>query len=138
MRLFFNPMNLLTILPETSLTPSRQKKVAPGMSGDRLSFMNMVTLAQEAQKDTGSHGGTDDSGDIRTHGMHQQVIARVELPAHSLRHSCAVRHCGDACVADERIDLPAVLEEQVPEFYEQHTAGCRDDELRQTKSENLH
>ena len=58
--------------------------------------------------------------------MHQQMVSRVSLAAGHLGHPRAVRHGGHSGIADERIDLPAFLEEQVDELHEEHSAGRGD------------
>jgi len=31
-------------------------------------------LGKESEEDTGSYGRTDDTADIRTHGVHEQIV----------------------------------------------------------------
>ena len=85
-------------------------------------------LSEEAEQDSSSDRRADDSCHIRSHGVHQKVVVRVELPAYDFGDTRAVWHGGHSCVADQWIDLPVALEEQVPDLHEQHSAGCGDHE----------
>jgi len=59
-----------------------------------FSFLTLILLfssliltqpsAQEGQHDAGGYGAADDTSHVRTHGMHQEVVARVGLLAHDL------------------------------------------------------
>ena len=93
-------------------------------------------LSQEAQQDTGRDGGADDTGYVRAHGMHEQVVVLVEFTADDLGYAGAVRYGGYASVADQRVDLASFAEEQVDELHEEHTCRRSDDEGEQTESED--
>ena len=69
--------------------------------------------------------------------MHEQVVARICFETHGFGYTGAVRHCGYACVADERVDLAALLAEEVHELYEEHSAGGGNHEGKQTQQEDL-
>ena len=94
-------------------------------------------LTEETEKDTSGHGGADNSRHIRPHGVHQQVVARVELAADNLGDPGAVGDGGHAGVADQRVDLPVSLQEQVPEFHEQDSDSRGYHEREKTEKENL-
>ena len=85
-------------------------------------------LPEETEEDSGGDGGADDSGDVRSHRVHQKVVVRVELPADDLGDTRAVRNGGHSGVAYERIDLAVTLQEDVPDLDEEYAAGCGDHE----------
>ena len=85
-----------------------------------------LCLAEEAQEDTGCNRGTDHTGNVRSHGVHEKVVLRVDFTTYGLGYTCTVRHCRDAGVTDERVDFPAFLEEKVEELYEEDSAAGRD------------
>ena len=65
----------------------------------------MEKLPQEAQQDTGGDGRTNHTGHVGSHGMHEEVVGGVYLAAYGLRYARAVRHGGNAGIADERVNL---------------------------------
>ena len=94
-------------------------------------------LSEESQQYSSRHGGSDDTRDIRSHGVHEQVVARIEFPADNLGDSGAVRDGGHTGVPDQRVDLPVTFEEKVPELDEEHTGSRRDNEREQSEDEYL-
>ena len=72
--------------------------------------------------------GPDDAGDIRAHGVHQKVVARVSLASGHLGYPCTVRHGGHTRIAYERVDFPALFQEEVEELHEENSAGRRNHE----------
>lgn len=49
----------------------------PGLGGVR----GWGGLGEEAEEDTGGHGGTDYTGNVRAHGVHEQVVGGVVFQA---------------------------------------------------------
>ena len=43
-----------------------------------------MILSKESQQDTGSYGRADHSGYVRSHGVHEQVVARVAFETYGL------------------------------------------------------
>ena len=96
-----------------------------------------VGLPQETEEDTGGDGGTDHTGHVGTHGMHEQVVGGVYLAAHDLGNARAVRYGGNTGIADERIDfLGGIGNEQVHQLDEQHAAGGGNHETQQAQAED--
>ena len=94
-------------------------------------------LYQESKQDTGCNGRTDDARHVRAHGMHQQIVGRVVFQADNLRDAGRVGHGGYAGITDERVDLVALLQEEVEYLHEEYAGGCGDDERQGTKDEDL-
>ena len=93
-----------------------------------LSAIYSMALAEEAEEDARSDSRAYDSGYIRCHGLHEEMVAWIAFPSDSLRNACAVRDGGYSRIADERVDLVAFFEEKVPDLDEQHSRDCCDDE----------
>ena len=55
-------------------------------------------LPEETEEDSGGDRRADDSGDVRSHRVHQKVVVRVELPADDLGYTRAVRNAGVSAV----------------------------------------
>ena len=60
--------------------------------------------------------------------MHQQVIRTVVADTHILRHARGGRNGRNARIADQRVDLVALLQEEVHQLDEQHAAHRGDEE----------
>ena len=104
----------------------------------RAAFSRFVPggLAEETEQDTGGHGGADHAGDVGRHGVGQQVVGRIGFETHLFGYARGIRHGGHAGVADERVDLLALGQEQVHELREEHAEGGGDHEGRETKAED--
>ncbi len=68
-----------------------------------------VVLSEERQQNTRGDGRADHTGHVGTHGVHQQVVRTVLLLAFGLRYAGSHRNCRNACRADQRVDLVALL-----------------------------
>ena len=87
-----------------------------------------ISLYQEAQQDTGSYSRTDHTGYVRTHGVHQQVIARIVFHTNDLGNTGLVGHSRYAGITDQRIDLIFFFQHQIENLHENHTGCSSDDE----------
>ncbi len=85
-------------------------------------------LVQEGQEDTGGDCRTHDTGHIGTHGVLQEVVRLVVLEAHVVGDAGCIGHGADTGVADKRVDLVALLQEEVHNLHKQDTAEGGDDE----------
>lgn len=70
---------------------SDNKKSLLGNTSRLMSYGN--GLAEESEQDTGSDGGSDDSGYVRCHSVHQKVVGRIDFASYHFRYTCAVRDC---------------------------------------------
>ena len=52
--------------------------------------------AENLQHEAGSDSRTDDAGDVGTHCMHEQIVARIRLLAFHLADTGSHRNRGDA------------------------------------------
>ena len=52
-----------------------------------------VILSEETEQDTCRYRRADDTGYIRSHGVHQEVVVLVEFAADILGDTCCVRNC---------------------------------------------
>ena len=50
-------------------------------------------LAQQTEEYSSGGSGSDNAGDVRSHGMHQQEVSRVSLRPHLLHHPSRHGHC---------------------------------------------
>ena len=66
-----------------------------------------MILAEHGDEHAGRDSGTDDAGDVRAHGMHEQEVGRVLLLADLLGDAGRHRDGGDAGRADQRVNLLA-------------------------------
>ena len=66
-------------------------------------IMSTKQLDQEACR----NGRTDNAGHVGAHGVHQQEVVGVGLPAHILGHTGRHGNGGHARGADQRVDLAA-------------------------------
>lgn len=85
-------------------------------------------LSEEAEEDTGGNCTTDNSGYVRAHCMHEEVVPLVIPETLDIRDTCGIRYCGYTGITDERVDLVALLEEEVHELHEQDSRKCCDHE----------
>ena len=85
-------------------------------------------LNQEAEQHTGGTSRTDDTSYVGAHGIHEQVVGGVGLLALVVRDAGGHGHGRHTGIADERVDLLALREEEVHELHEQHATGSSDDE----------
>ncbi len=87
---FFTLCKRLIIIYLNLIRACEEKKkraaLPHGRSALDLSLLSTKkNLYEESQKDTGGYCGTDDSGYVRAHGMHEQVVARGVFQADDLR-----------------------------------------------------
>jgi hypothetical protein len=80
-------------------------------------------LSQEAEQDTCCYGRTDNTGNVGTHGVHEEEVAAVFLLAFLLRYAGCHRYGADTGRTDEGVNLGTFLEEQVHELGHEHTRG---------------
>ena len=64
--------------------------------------------AEYGQQEACCNGGADDASHIGTHGVHQQVIAGIVLPAHILADPGSHGNGGDTGGANEGLTFPLV------------------------------
>ena len=83
---------------------------------------NSSILSEESQQNTCCNCRADYTGNIRSHGMHEKMVARVAFASYDFRNTCAVRHCRNTCISDKRIYLVSLFAEQVHELHEQNAA----------------
>ena len=62
-------------------------------------------LAKDGQQEAGRNGGADNTGNIRTHGMHEQEVGRVGLLTLQIGNPGGHWHSGHTGRVDEGIDL---------------------------------
>ena len=93
------------------------------MSGTLISqLISCLLLTEESEQDTCGDGRSDHTGNVRAHGVHQQVVGLVVLQTYQLGHTGGVRYSGYSGVSDKRVDLVSGLEEEVEDLHEHHTA----------------
>ena len=81
-----------------------------------------ASLAEEAEQDTCCYGRTDDTGYVRSHRVHQEVVVLVEFAADILGYTGRVRNRRYAGIADKWINLVLFLAEKIHNLCESHTA----------------
>ena len=84
-----------------------QTKTAPPRSIPRWSGDLRKCLAEDVDEDTSSDGGTDNTGHVGTHCVHQQEVGGVLTLADLLRNTGSHRHSGNASGTDQGVDLTA-------------------------------
>ena len=84
-----------------------QTKTAPPRSIPRWSGNLRKCLAEDVDEDTSSDGGTDNTGHVGAHCVHQQEVGGVLALADLLRNTGSHRHSGNASGTDQGVDLTA-------------------------------
>lgn len=95
-------------------------------------------LGEEAEEDTRSYGRAYDASNVRSHRVHHQVVRPVILDALNLRYASRVRNGRDSRIADQRIDLVALLEEEVHHLDKEYSRAGRNDEGKCTEHKDLY
>ena len=80
-------------------------------------------LIEEAKQGSCCYGRTDNSCNIRAHGVHEQEVVAVVLQTEVVTDAGAHWHGTHAGVSDERVQLLALWQEEVHQFHEEDTAG---------------
>lgn len=73
-------------------------------SGGKLG-KGLDSLGEEAEQHTGGDGRADYAGNVGTHGVNEQVVARVVFEADVVGDAGRHGHGADAGIADERVDF---------------------------------
>ena len=93
-------------------------------------------LGEEAEEDTGGDSRTDDAGNIRAHGVHEQVVIGGILKPEVVRDTGRHGHGRYSGVTDERIDFLRFGKYQIEEFDKEDAARRSDDECHESEEEN--
>lgn len=80
-----------------------------------------VSSTQEAEQDTGGDGRTDDTGDIGSHGVHEQVVLRIVFQANHLGNTGRIGHSRDPCITDKGIDFVVLFQEKIKKLDKKNT-----------------
>ncbi len=100
------------------------------MGASRYNFLS----AEQQEQETGGNSRADNARDVRTHCVHEQEVRRVGLASLNLRNARRHGNGGDACGADEGIDL--ALGDKIHELAEKHAACGREAECSQTEDDD--
>ena len=114
-----------------------KKTVPAGMVGTEKKELNRG-LCEEAEEYAGSHSRTDHTGNVGTHGVHEQVVAGIVFETEVVGDTCGHRHSRNAGVADERVDLLVFRKHEVEELDEENTRRRSDNESHEAEEEDEH
>ena len=109
-----------------ALRAGQEKKPVNLRIHRRYNFEIEALAYIEAPEDTGTDRGSDDSGRVACHGVHEQEVGWVLFLAHYMNFARRTGHGRNAGSPKERIDF--FFEEEVHDFGENQTRGRRDAE----------
>ena len=87
--------------------------------------------AEQGQQHASRHGGTDNTGHVGAHSVHQQEVGRILLLAHGLGYTSRHGNSGHTSGTDQGVDL--LLGEHVHQLGKEHAASGAE-----TKGHNTH
>ena len=99
------------------------------------SFSKACRLAEQGHQDACGDGGTDNTGNVRAHGVHEQEVGGVLLLADDLGDTRGHRNGGNTGGTDQRVDL--LLQEEVHELGKQDAASSTEAEGNDTHRHDL-
>ena len=99
------------------------------------SFSKACRLAEQGHQDACGDGGTDNTSNVRAHGVHEQEVGGVLLLADDLGDTRGHRNGGNTGGTDQRVDL--LLQEEVHELGKQDAASSTEAEGNDTHRHDL-
>ena len=80
-----------------------------------------LEYSEDCHEGTGCYGSTDNTGNVRSHSMHEQEVGRIGFCTNLLGYTGCHRNCRHTCGTDQRIDLAAG--HYAHQFTEQNTCS---------------
>lgn len=94
----------------------------------------LLSATESQHEEAGRNSGTDDTGHVGTHCVHQQEVMRIGLGADLLRNTRRHRYGRDAGRTDQRIDL--AVRDYAQQLAQQHAANRGERERHKAKDNN--
>ena len=102
------------------MVPECKKDTSEPSRNRKTVLTTHTVLTEEAQQHAGSHCRTDNTGHIRPHGVHEQVVFGIVLQTEILRDAGSHRHGRYTGITDKRINFLVFRQEQVEELDEKY------------------
>lgn len=123
---------------ETDVRGIYKKTGGPSKADSPPIWVGMgIFLHEESEQYTGCYGRSDDTGYVRPHGVHEEIVVRIVFAAYIVRDACGHGYGGNAGVTDERVEFLVFGQDQVEDFHEEHSGESGDTEGHESEEEDL-
>ena len=101
-----NLLSYFIVLDFAEIVKQCEKNPLPKILEGDLYFGKLAEQHRnQLQEEAGSSCGADNTGNVRTHGVHEQEVGRIFLLAFDLSHTGSHRNGGYTGGTDQRVDL---------------------------------
>ena len=119
--------NALGIRMNIKVRPERAKALDVGsfcpFRANFLISLLISILIEESQQGACGYGGTDNSCNIRTHGVHEQEVVTVVFQTEVVADAGTHRNGTHTGISDQWVQLLALWQEEVHQFHKEDAAG---------------